>query len=129
MNADEVAAITVHSLAPVGSSYVSVERARSTSCVTPSASKTPMTSRALVRRPHRRAGRSRNGQSPGSETRGQSHVREGGVEPPRPFGHTDLNRARLPIPPLAPEAESGYPTASQPPKPTPGVAEAPDTIA
>ena len=28
-------------------------------------------------------------------------VREGGVEPPRPFGHTDLNRARLPIPPLA----------------------------
>ena len=32
-------------------------------------------------------------------------VREGGVEPPRPFGHTDLNRARLPIPPLAPEAD------------------------
>jgi hypothetical protein len=28
-------------------------------------------------------------------------VREGGVEPPRPCGHTDLNRARLPIPPLA----------------------------
>jgi hypothetical protein len=28
-------------------------------------------------------------------------VREGGVEPPRPLGHTDLNRARLPIPPLA----------------------------
>ncbi len=28
-------------------------------------------------------------------------VREGGVEPPHPFGHTDLNRARLPIPPLA----------------------------
>ena len=28
-------------------------------------------------------------------------VREGGVEPPRPHGHTDLNRARLPIPPLA----------------------------
>ena len=34
-------------------------------------------------------------------------VREGGVEPPRPFGHTDLNRARLPIPPLALEACSG----------------------
>jgi antitoxin (DNA-binding transcriptional repressor) of toxin-antitoxin stability system len=30
-------------------------------------------------------------------------VREGGVEPPHPFGHTDLNRARLPIPPLARE--------------------------
>ena len=30
----------------------------------------------------------------------QSHVREvreRGVEPPRPFGHTDLNRARLPF--------------------------------
>ena len=31
----------------------------------------------------------------------ESSVREGGVEPPHPFGHTDLNRARLPIPPLA----------------------------
>src|SRR3954467_6635644 len=44
-------------------------------------------------------------------------VREGGVEPPRPFGHTDLNRARLPIPPLAPEARSGYPTPRSAPKP------------
>ena len=44
-------------------------------------------------------------------------VREGGVEPPRPFGHTDLNRARLPIPPLAREARSGYPTLRRPPKP------------
>ena len=34
-------------------------------------------------------------------TAGYSVVREGGVEPPRPLGHTDLNRARLPIPPLA----------------------------
>ena len=42
---------------------------------------------------------------------GRPLVREGGVEPPRPFGHTDLNRARLPIPPLAPEASLGYPTA------------------
>ena len=30
----------------------------------------------------------------------QHMVLKGGVEPPRPFGHTDLNRARLPIPPL-----------------------------
>ena len=30
-----------------------------------------------------------------------SLVREGGVEPPHPFEYTDLNRARLPIPPLA----------------------------
>ncbi len=44
-------------------------------------------------------------------------MREGGVEPPRPFGHTDLNRARLPIPPLAPEAGSGYPSAEDAPKP------------
>ena len=28
-------------------------------------------------------------------------VREGGLEPPRPFGHWNLNPARLPIPPLA----------------------------
>src|SRR4051794_20602447 len=28
-------------------------------------------------------------------------VREGGVEPPRPFGHWHLKPARLPIPPLA----------------------------
>jgi hypothetical protein len=28
-------------------------------------------------------------------------VREGGVEPPHPFGHWNLNPARLPIPPLA----------------------------
>lgn len=38
--------------------------------------------------------------SPVQKNRG-SLVREGGVEPPRPHGHTDLNRARLPIPPLA----------------------------
>src|SRR4051794_25370388 len=36
----------------------------------------------------------------------QGLVREGGVEPPHPFGHTDLNRARLPIPPLAREPKS-----------------------
>jgi len=32
---------------------------------------------------------------------GRSLVREGGVEPPRPFGHWNLNPARLPIPPPA----------------------------
>jgi hypothetical protein len=37
----------------------------------------------------------------GTEPYRSLQVREGGVEPPRPFGHTDLNRARLPIPPLA----------------------------
>ncbi len=30
-------------------------------------------------------------------------VREGGLEPPRPFGHRNLNPARLPIPPLPQE--------------------------
>ena len=39
--------------------------------------------------------------SPVLSNRG-SLVREGGVEPPRPHGHTDLNRARLPIPPFLP---------------------------
>ncbi len=48
---------------------------------------------------------------------GKAVVREGGVEPPRPFGHTDLNRARLPIPPLAREAGLGYPTGPAVPKP------------
>src|SRR3990170_6388094 len=28
-----------------------------------------------------------------------SSMRMRGLEPPRPYGHTDLNRARLPIPP------------------------------
>ena len=54
--------------------------------------------------------------SPVLSNRG-SLVREGGVEPPRPHGHTDLNRARLPIPPLAREAGLGYPTATTAPKP------------
>src|SRR5699024_11853453 len=36
-----------------------------------------------------------------SVNRGSSAVREGGLEPPCPLEHTDLNRARLPIPPLA----------------------------
>src|SRR5438105_4117688 len=30
-------------------------------------------------------------------TVGEGVVGEGGVEPPRPYGHTDLNRARLPF--------------------------------
>lgn len=33
----------------------------------------------------------------------QHLVREGGLEPPHPFGHRNLNPARLPIPPLARE--------------------------
>src|SRR3546814_20620568 len=32
-------------------------------------------------------------------------------------GHTDLNRARLPIPPLAREAGQGYPSTTESPKP------------
>ena len=39
-------------------------------------------------------------------------VREGGVEPPRPFGHWHLKPARLPIPPLARAAASEDPTDS-----------------
>ena len=36
-----------------------------------------------------------------------SRVGEGGLEPPRPFGHRNLNPARLPIPPLARVEGSG----------------------
>src|SRR5690349_3465903 len=61
---------------------------------------TRRTSRAAPRPGHPLSGR------PGLSSRELSRVavREGGVEPPRPFGHTDLNRARLPIPPLARDA-------------------------
>src|ERR1700690_1818920 len=38
-------------------------------------------------------------------------VRMRGLEPPRPYGHTDLNRARLPIPPH-PRGATVYPGAS-----------------
>lgn len=38
---------------------------------------------------------------PGLEPGGLRLVREGGVEPPRPCGHWNLNPARLPIPPPA----------------------------
>jgi hypothetical protein len=34
-------------------------------------------------------------------------MRMRGLEPPRPYGHTDLNRARLPIPPH-PRGEWGF---------------------
>ncbi len=36
-----------------------------------------------------------------SELRERPPVGEGGLEPPHPFGHRNLNPARLPIPPLA----------------------------
>ena len=35
-------------------------------------------------------------------------VGEGGLEPPHPFGHRNLNPARLPIPPLARATARGY---------------------
>jgi hypothetical protein len=40
-------------------------------------------------------------------TTGVSLMRMRGLEPPRPYGHTDLNRARLPIPPH-PRVERGF---------------------
>src|SRR6478736_580553 len=37
---------------------------------------------------------------PAGAVRGRApRMRMRGLEPPRPYGHTDLNRARLPIPP------------------------------
>src|SRR3954453_23790057 len=35
-------------------------------------------------------------------------VGEGGVEPPRPYGHTDLNRARLPFRHSPVDSDRGY---------------------
>jgi hypothetical protein len=39
-------------------------------------------------------------------------VGEGGLEPPHPFGHRNLNPARLPIPPLAHGARAGARTGA-----------------
>ncbi len=39
--------------------------------------------------------------SPGKQIPRSTPVGEGGLEPPHPFGHRNLNPARLPIPPLA----------------------------
>src|SRR5512134_557696 len=55
-------------------------------------------------------------------------VREGGVEPPHPFGHTDLNRARLPIPPLA-RAPARLTRSPLPPPPPSVAAGPPSTLA
>ena len=41
-------------------------------------------------------------------------VGEGGLEPPHPFGHRNLNPARLPIPPLARATGRGYPKIQTP---------------
>ena len=49
-------------------------------------------------------------------------VGEGGVEPPRPFGHRTLNPARLPIPPLAQWRNRHRSSASRSPGPS-GTAE------
>ena len=42
-------------------------------------------------------------------TQVRPEVGEGGLEPPHPFGHRNLNPARLPIPPLARATSRGYP--------------------
>jgi hypothetical protein len=57
----------------------------------------PQTSRAPIRHP-RQPRPARRRRHPERWKRG---VGEGGLEPPRPFGHRNLNPARLPIPPLA----------------------------
>ena len=57
---------------------------------------TPRRQEAAGRRRGRRRARPRERKRPSSEELGLN-VRERGVEPPRPFGHTDLNRARLPF--------------------------------
>lgn len=44
------------------------------------------------------------------------NVREGGFEPPRPFGHCDLNAARLPFRHSRVKRRQGYPSRGPPPK-------------
>ncbi len=52
--------------------------------------------------PHTRTTRQKTGAPQVQDLRGSGQmVREGGVEPPRPCGHWNLNPARLPIPPPA----------------------------
>ena len=59
----------------------------------------------VLTRPHRTRRSPKPSQTrrspPGPRPEGLPSVREGGVEPPRPFGHWNLNPARLPIPPPA----------------------------
>ena len=54
-----------------------------------------------ARRPREQWRRSRDPAVHCALSPGRCYVREGGLEPPCPLGHTALNRARLPIPPLA----------------------------
>src|SRR5271156_6606611 len=55
------------------------------------------------------------GVAPSAPARWRTVVGEGGLEPPHPFGHRNLNPARLPIPPLARMTEV---TLVEPPKPS-----------
>src|SRR5690242_6773553 len=58
-------------------------------------------------------------------TSGLSHVREGGFEPPRPFGHWHLKPARLPFRHSRKEAGTGYPRPTRAPKPGAGLRKHP----
>ena len=73
------------------------------------------TATAKETRPTRRPDRRVAGAPEGGHRRGVSHrlrrgrrrtglMRAEGLEPPRPFGHQDLNLARIPIPPRPPGA-------------------------
>ena len=52
-------------------------------------------------------------------------VGEGGLEPPHPFGHRNLNPARLPIPPLARVSGATLAARAKPPQPQPPVPSCP----
>src|ERR1700722_8237251 len=62
------------------------------------------------------------GLPPSSASRLRTSVGEGGLEPPHPFGHRNLNPARLPIPPLARATVRGYPMMETTCSPTAGIA-------
>ncbi len=67
---------------------------------------------SALRSIHQPGGRKRKNRDPVLPGPGSSENRlvgEGGLEPPHPFGHRNLNPARLPIPPLARATGRGYP--------------------
>src|ERR1700722_4117988 len=53
------------------------------------------------------------GLPPSSASRLRRLVGEGGLEPPHPYGHRNLNPARLPIPPLARVEQRAYLTSGR----------------
>ena len=83
---------------PLRLRFTSQRSGNASSSRTASAGRNARMSAASARNPAASASRSWSG-SGGGELIGCRPMRMKGLEPSRPYGHTDLNRARLPIPP------------------------------